>query len=79
MIALGIAFLIPRAWLGTLLGAAACGFTLLAMGMDWNRLLPQMSLFSLLGVTGIWLLMPWLLEKLSLDAPRAEALASMRG
>lgn len=55
VLALGVAFLIPRAWLGTLLGAAACAFVVMAIAPNWNRVAPQATLFSLLGVTALWL------------------------
>jgi len=55
-LALGVAFLIPRAWLATLLGAAACAFVVMAIAPNWNRL-PQAALFSLLGGTALWLVL----------------------
>ena len=76
-ISIGCAALIPRAWLRALLGVTACGFTLLAMGSHWDGLLPQTSLFSLLGVTIVWLLMRWLPQKLSLDVHWTAALSSV--
>jgi uncharacterized membrane-anchored protein len=56
-LSLAVAFAIPRAWLATLLGAAACGLLVMALGPNWDRLLPQSSLFSLLGATALWLVL----------------------
>ncbi len=77
VICVGIAMLIPHAWMRTLLGAAACAFAIVASGMKWNNLLPTASLYSLLGVSCLWLLAQWLPEKLSLPAPKAAALGAV--
>lgn len=53
-IALGVAWLIPRPWLRTVLGAAAC---ILATNPNWPRLLPEATLPSLLGTGAVWLLL----------------------
>lgn len=76
-LSLGIAILIPRAWLGTLLGAAACALTALALGPDWNRLVAQAALYSLLGVAAVWLLMQWLPQQPALAPTLAAALAAV--
>lgn len=77
VISLGIAIIIPRGWLRTLLGAAACVFATMASGATWNNLLPHVALYGLLGVTALWLLMQWLAQQLLLSARRATALASV--
>ena len=76
-ISLGIASVIPRGWLRTLLGAAACVFAMMASGTTWNHTLPQSALYVLLGVTALWLLMQWLPQQLLLSARRARALATV--
>ena len=77
IVCLGTALLIPQPWMRTLLGAAACAFAVMASGTQWNDLLPSTSLYSLLGVSSLWLLMQWLPEKLSLPAHKRAALASV--
>lgn len=76
-VALAVAFLVPRAWLRAVLGAAAAAFTVLAMGLDWNRLVPHSSLFGLLVVVGLWLSMQWLPRQLSLAVDQAAALGAV--
>lgn len=59
VLSLALAYVIPRTWLRTVLGAAACALTVVAFGPSWNRLFPQTILYSLLAVTGLWLLMQY--------------------
>lgn len=66
---LGVAFVIPRPWLGSLLGAAACTLTVVAIGPRWGQAQPDATLLALLGATALWL------ATLAVPARHAAALA----
>jgi uncharacterized membrane-anchored protein len=54
---LAVAYVIPQSWLRTVLGAAACVFTVTIFAPQWDSDGPDALLFGLLAVVALWLAM----------------------
>ncbi len=65
---LAAAYFVPQAWLRTILGVAACAFTVEALNPRWDAGHHDSTLFGLLGVVALWLSMQWLLARRPLHA-----------
>lgn len=69
-----VAWRIRLPWLRAVLGAAACALCIVAMGVEWEVLVPHSSLGGLIGVACMWFFIQLLPQHMTLEPSTGAAL-----